>query len=144
MIKQRKPLRRTGPLKKIRDLVKNRATVNGVPMCELCGKWAAVTNIHHRQPRGIGGCRLPYINQPSNLLLVCGHGSLWGCHAVIETRREYARSMHWLVPRPLKPVDIPVWRRGELVWLRDAAPLVIAADLAKVQAWLRSRGEEAS
>lgn len=129
-------MRHTGPSKKIRDLVNTRATVNGVPLCEVCGGLMPGGNIHHRQPKGMGGCPLPYINQPSNLLLVCGHGNVFkGCHYLIENNRNHARSMHWLVPRPLMPANIPVWYRGELVWLRDDGG-VIPLDLAELTTWV--------
>lgn len=110
----------TGPVKSVKDLVKERAEdKDGVLLCEVCGDVPG-TNMHHRQPRGMGGCPEPYINEPSNLLWVCGHGnSVPGCHAVIENGRTYAKAVGWLVPRPTPPIEVPVLRRGVLVYLDD-------------------------
>lgn len=112
----------TGPVKTVKDAVKDRAAVDvddGTQLCEVCGNVPG-SNIHHRQPRGAGGCPLPYINAPSNLLWVCGHGNAFpGCHADIENDREYAKGVGWLVPRPTEPIGVPVLRRGVRVWLCD-------------------------
>lgn len=118
----------TGPVKLVKDTVKDRADVDGVPMCEVCGT-APGKNIHHRQPRGMGGCPEPYINAPSNLMWVCGHGNAFpGCHAVIENGRERAEAVGWLVPRPGLPVDMKVLWRGEWVWLNDEGGMAPAPD----------------
>jgi 5-methylcytosine-specific restriction enzyme A len=128
----------TGPRKPVKDLVIARAagdTADGSPLCEVCGVKLGA-NIHHRQPRLMGGTREPHINRPSNLLLVCGHGNAMpGCHHDIESRRTYAKSVFWLVPRPLKPVEMPVLRRGRYVWLTDAGE-AIPCDLAEIAAWI--------
>lgn len=109
----------TGPVKSVKDIVKARATVDGVQLCEVCGLVPG-SNIHHRQPRGMGGCPEPYINAPSNLMWVCGHGNAFpGCHAVIENGREYAKGVGWLVPRPALPIAVPVLWRGVRVFLDD-------------------------
>ncbi len=116
-----KTRKNTDPSKTVSDRVKARADIDGVPMCEVCGE-APGNNLHHRQPRGIGGCPLPYINEASNLLWVCGHGNAFpGCHAVIENDRDHAKAdgVGWLVPRPALPIKVPVLRRGVLVLLDD-------------------------
>lgn len=118
-VKPRKT-KNTGPRKSIKDLVKDRAaidTLDGLSLCEICGQRPG-TNMHHRQPRQRGGCKLPYINQPTNLMWLCGWGnSIDGCHRDVELNRSYAKSVFWLVPRPLKPAELPVLRRGSFVWL---------------------------
>lgn len=118
----------TGPVKSVKDVVKARATVDESELCEVCGV-APGNNIHHRQPRGMGGCPEPYINEPSNLLWVCGHGNAFpGCHAVIENGRDYAKSVGWLVPRPAAPLLVPVLWRDERVLLDDHGGMSPAPD----------------
>lgn len=129
-VKARRPVD-TGPSRAVRDLVKARAardSRDGAALCEVCGT-APGTNIHHRQPRGAGGCRLKYINDPPNLLLVCGHGNSFpGCHADIENDRPRARDMGWLVRRPTQPVTVSVVRRGVRVYLDDRGGVTPVAE----------------
>ncbi len=74
--------------------------------CELCGDRA--TQTHHRRPKGSGGSSDPATNRPSNLLRLCGFGSVTGCHFAIESDRTYAYDMGWLVHRRFNPADVPV------------------------------------
>lgn len=90
--KTSKPKRRkdTGPKKKVRDLVKERAQGK----CELCGFSVPERggHIHHIDPRGMGGTSRPEANLPSNLLYL--HPS---CHLWTESNREKALSRGLLV-----------------------------------------------
>lgn len=118
----------TGPVKSVKDIVKDRATVDDVQLCEVCGT-APGNNIHHRQPRGMGGSPEPHINTPSNLMWVCGHGNAFpGCHAVIENGRVYAKDVGWLVPRPGLPVEVRVLWRGVWVLFDDVGGMASAPD----------------
>lgn len=96
---------------KVRDLVRGR----GVDCCERCGVHAprGQGNLHHRRPRGMGGTRNPELNQPANLLWLCGSGTT-GCHGDIESNRAAALAAGWLVPRYKRPTEIPVeiWDAG--------------------------------
>lgn len=66
-------------------------------------------SIHHRVPRGMGGTRLEWINQPANLLTLCGSGTT-GCHGWTEQHRMEARSQGYLIPRAFgSPEQIPVY-----------------------------------
>lgn len=127
-----------GPRKTVKDKVLDRAavdTLDGIPLCEICGQRPG-TNMHHRQPRQRGGCKLPYINQPSNLLWLCGWGnSIEGCHADVERGRTYAESQFWLVRRPTRPIERPVCRRGEFVWLFDDGSFE-PCDLTEIAEWI--------
>lgn len=111
--------RSTNPPTSVVALVKRRATdEHGLQLCEVCGVALGV-NTHHRQPRGMGGSREEHINTASNLLWVCGHGNTSGCHGLIENGREHAKDVGWLVPRPTKPIDVPVLWRGVNAYLDD-------------------------
>lgn len=64
-------------------------------------------SIHHRIPRGMGGSRDPRINQPANLLTLCGSGTT-GCHGGTESHRETARARGFLLWRSQDPERVPV------------------------------------
>lgn len=54
----------------------------------------------------MGGSRDPRINDPRNLVLVCGSGTT-GCHHEIESDRELALGTGWLL-RSLDDLDTPL------------------------------------
>lgn len=92
--------------------------------CVVCGTYCHGQrgwdwSLQHRQPRGSGGCKLSYINAPSNLVLVCGSGTTL-CHGRIESDRDWAKDHGWIVPRPLIPANVQVmlWP-GDLFYLTD-------------------------
>lgn len=75
-------------------------------VCEVCrGAHGSAVNTHHRQPRGMGGVAGEglAVNSPACLIRLCA----W-CHNFIESRREWARRMGYLVPRPGDPGAVPV------------------------------------
>lgn len=55
-------------------------------------------SIHHRVPRGMGGSKLPWINQPGNLLTLCGSATT-GCHQWVESHRDSAYEWGYLIRR---------------------------------------------
>ena len=59
--------RYTGPVRSVRDLVRERDEGR----CSVCGEDGRPLSIHHRRNRGSGGSSDPAINSPANLLLVC-------------------------------------------------------------------------
>lgn len=71
--------------------------------CEKCGLPLAAAQIHHRQPRGMGGSSEAVTSDPSNGLIV--HPA---CHAKIESHRETAYENGWLVSKALDPATVPV------------------------------------
>lgn len=77
--------------------------------CEICGKSLAGVDwsLHHRRPRQMGGNRSPWINAPTNLLLLCGSGTT-GCHGLVESNRRLAYESGWLVRAGLDPAEVPV------------------------------------
>jgi hypothetical protein len=53
-------------------------------------------SIHHRCPRASGGTKRAWVNEPANLLLVCGSGTT-GCHGWIESNRTTATPQGLLI-----------------------------------------------
>lgn len=101
----------TGPTQHTRDMVRKRAE----DCCELCGLWAVAAQVHHRQPRHMGGSSDPRINAPSNLVLFCAM-----CHQWVETaERAAAYQYGWLVPRGHDPAQYPFLLWGRWVYLTD-------------------------
>jgi len=97
--------------------------------CIVCGLPVAGTrgyhwSIHHRQPRGMGGTKNRHINLPSNLVVVCGHGT-YGCHGRIERERARSYDVGYLVRRPAMParepilITNPTFPDGTWMWLTD-------------------------
>ena len=84
--------------------------------CVMCGRPLTGTrgfhwSIHHRQARGMGGSKAAHINQPSNLVSVCGHGT-FACHGEIERLRYVSEAMGLIVRRPALPAHQPVHITG--------------------------------
>lgn len=78
--------------------------------CELCGGTLAGLfghSKHHRRRKGMGGSRLPWINDVTNLLLLCGSG-ITGCHGRIESYRTAAYEAGWLLRDGEHPAEVPV------------------------------------
>lgn len=86
-------------------------------ICEIC-QGAPATNIHHRQPRGMGGTRRN-IHTPAWLLHLCGSGTT-GCHGRIEIQRAMAYRHGWLLRSHQRPSTVPAWiARAGFVILTD-------------------------
>jgi hypothetical protein len=85
--------------------------------CENCGtnNFDFGISIHHRKPRGMGGTKKTEINDPSNLLLLCGSGTT-GCHGWIESHRTESYEKGLLVKQNDNPEDVPVVDKYENVW----------------------------
>lgn len=68
------------------------------PYCARCAVSVAnvPASVHHRLPRRMGGTRNPRINDPRNLILLCGTGTT-GCHGWVETHRLTASVDGWLL-----------------------------------------------
>lgn len=76
--------------------------------CERCGtREAQFWSMHHRRPRGMGGSKNKALNEPSNILLLCGSGTT-GCHGWVESHREEAYEAGLLVRMWQVPRDTPV------------------------------------
>jgi 5-methylcytosine-specific restriction enzyme A len=92
--------RNTGPTAKVRQQIHARSRMR----CERCGRSVIFGGgeIHHRQPRGMGGSRRPETNDPANLVMLCDD-----CHRWVESNRREAYRTGWLVRRGQNPADVP-------------------------------------
>lgn len=89
------------------------------------------SSIHHRFPRRMGGTTDLRINDPRNLVRICGSG-VSGCHGWVESHRAQARDEGWLLPS-LDDLTVPlltVW--GGLIRL--------LADGTRVDEWAMPEG----
>lgn len=73
-------------------------------MCEGCGDRAV--DVHHRQPRGMGGVHgvaaVQAAHAAHNLLALCRN-----CHRLTEDEPDLCRQLGWLVPHPTAPDSVP-------------------------------------
>lgn len=78
--------------------------------CARCGGTNQLTT-HHRRARGMGGSRWPGINQPSNLLTLCGSGTT-GDHGWVTNHPAESRDLGLSVSMHADPAAVPVltWR----------------------------------
>ena len=114
---ERAPKRKTGPSRKVRDLVLAR---DG-RACVCCGR--SVTgqpySLQHRKRRSQGGT-----NSPSNLVTVLGTGTT-GCHERIDSRRDpHDEAKGYTVRSWDDPAQVPVMvfsanGSGVTKWLSD-------------------------
>lgn len=79
--------------------------------CVCCGRSVIGQrySLQHRVRKGMGGSRVPWIDQPQNLLTVLGTGTT-GCHARMETRNPADRERgYWVPVNPeIDPRFVPV------------------------------------
>lgn len=100
----------TGPDSGIRAMIWGRCGGR----CEICGRDVntGMVSIHHRKPRRMGGTSDPLINDPSNLMLVCGSGTT-GCHGKIESNRTAAYQDGYLLHSGQDSSAIPARIHGK-------------------------------
>ena len=82
-------------------------------LCEVCGS-ARAFDYHHRRPRGMGSTKRADTASLAACLHICRH-----CHTLIESHRNLATLLGWLVPSTFDPASQPVLRRGEWVRLTE-------------------------
>lgn len=114
--------------------VLNKCLRRAAGRCETCGgrlgdrrgvDWSA----HHRRPRRMGGSSNdPAVNQPANVLIVCGSGTT-GCHGRIESHRTRAYQAGWLLRSGEVPRDTPVRLHGGWRLLGDDGSAVEAPEV---------------
>lgn len=104
-----------GSVKGVTPAVVEIVTDRDLRRCARCytpitGERGRDWSIHHRRPRGMGGSRVPWVNKPGNLLLLCGSG-VTGCHGWVESNRDEARKLGFLVSALGTdiPSHVPVW-----------------------------------
>lgn len=98
---------RTGPDTATRERVLHRDDYR----CACCGRSVLYGpySLQHRLARGAGGTSDPAINQPSNLVTLCGSAtSPGGCHLACEQRDPVMRELGFWVCRGDDPATVPV------------------------------------
>jgi ferredoxin len=98
------------------------------PYCARCGQCTAnvPSSVHHRLPRRMGGTLDPRINDPRNLVVLCGTGTT-GCHGAVESDRVAAYADGWLI-RNLDHLDEPLRTRY-------GTRITLAGDGTRVDHW---------
>lgn len=121
----------TGPTAATKEMLWTRAKGR----CELCGRDLTTGHPfsrHHRRARGSGGSSLAWVNEVSNLLLLCGSATTpGGCHSLVETQKVLAYANGWVVRMTgtHKPAEVPVVLAAfdEPMYLTDAGEYAIGA-----------------
>ena len=76
--------------------------------CARCGR--PVTgrySLHHRKPRRMGGSRDEVTHSAANQVLLDGSGTE-GCHGYVESFRDEARALGWLLHDGDSPLEVPL------------------------------------
>ena len=98
---------------KVRKALKERASIDDYPCCEICGR-AGANNAHHRRNQSQQGRDVL-----SSLLLLCGSG-VTGCHGEVTGNPDWAERFGYTVKGELAdPVSVPVLLHHGWVLLDD-------------------------
>ena len=135
------PLPSSGPVKPRKSRQHpEKAARNALPersegICEtqvpgVCQGWATVCS--HRKRRSQSSLAEKW--SLANLLHSCLPCEL---HLTRFDSTAGVRSRGWTVSARLNPADIPVFRRGEYVWLREGGA-VIPLDLMEIAMWIEA------
>lgn len=81
--------------------------------CERC-RSAGIEQYHHRRPRAMGGSKRPSTASAANGLALCAP-----CHGWIESNRDEAGRLGYLVSQSWEPADVSVFRDGQWVFFDD-------------------------
>lgn len=115
--------RRTGPSARTVRVVRERDDWR----CVRCAA-VGLLSTQHRIARGMGGSSDPRINQPSNLITLCGSGTT-GDHGWVEAHPDLAKAVGLACPRWADPTGWGVWtRRGWLFLDNDGAVTEVDVD----------------
>lgn len=111
--------------------------------CGSCG--GAITgtrgvdwSIHHRAPRGSGGTKRAWVNQPANLILLCGSGTT-GCHGNTESHRDRSIAEGFLLRANGRAIatDIPIRHEIHgLVLLNDSGFVEPVIEAVARELWI--------
>lgn len=100
--------------------------------CAMCGAREGTRTLttHHRINRGMGGSKRPDLNQPANLLTLCGSGAT-GCHGWVTANPRKAYDLGLAVQRHRDPTEVPVTTWRGWVFLDNNAQLRFLDEPAK-------------
>lgn len=111
------------------DAVRKIVNVRDGMVCRRCCRFIQrEASIHHRLPRGMGGSTSKIgaerTERASNLVRLCGSG-VTGCHGWIESNRQRAYQLGWLVHRWDDPAEVPmIDNYGRTFWLDDSGAVL--------------------
>lgn len=111
-------------------------------VCELCYGPLSSMSVHHRRPRQMGGTKAEWINSHENLLALCGSGTT-GCHGHVESRRQDAYGLGWLLRHGMDPAFTPFCDLRGNWWLlfeTQKLPLTLPFDAPNPSSINTSRG----
>jgi hypothetical protein len=102
---------------KVRKALKERASIDDYPCCEICGR-AGANNAHHRRNQSQSGKdSLP------NLMLLCGSGTT-GCHGEVTANPDWAERYGYTIKGERRnPANIAVLYRGVWVFLNEVGTI---------------------
>lgn len=116
--------RNTGPTSDVVEACLERAGYS----CEACSvglgdRRGEDWSVQHRVARASGGTRAPWINRPSNLLILCGSATTPGsCHLFAESQIGPAVAAGWRIKHRANPLYVPVLiTRNRWLYLTDEA-----------------------
>ena len=101
------PMAKPRPLK-VDDETRFAVLGRGGYKCERCRQdfIGKPISIHHRRPRMMGGSKNAELHKPANLLALCGTGTS-GCHGWVESNRDKARELGYLIAKVESAEQIP-------------------------------------
>ena len=87
-------------------------------------------SLQHRRPRGMGGTKRLWVNEPPNLIALCGSAtSPDGCHHWAESQRREAEAFGYLLAPRDDPSEVPFMDNDGTWWLlRDDTKVLLAPD----------------
>lgn len=108
------------PKLKVVEEVRLKVLARAFYKCERCGGGPTTFgfSVHHRLPRGMGGSKNANLHRAANLIVLCGSG-VDGCHGWVESNRDEARTLGYLLYRIDNAWDVPFIDIDGIAWLID-------------------------
>lgn len=119
-----RPRRRKTPMAnpklKVDDETRFAVLARAFYKCERCGRdfLGFPVSVHHRRPRMMGGSKNQELHKSANLIVLCGTGTS-GCHGWVESNRDKARELGYLIQKVESAGEIPFQDNNGLWWYLD-------------------------
>lgn len=112
------PMAKSKPFK-VQEDVRWTVLARAFYKCERCkSDFNKGVSVHHRRPRMMGGSKNLDLHQPANLIALCGTG-ISGCHGWVESNRNKARELGYLIIKIESAEEIPFQDTNGDWWLID-------------------------
>lgn len=120
------------PKLKVDDETRFAVLARGFYRCERChcDFQGIGVSVHHRRPRMMGGSRDKELHKSANLIALCGSGTT-GCHGWVESNRDKARELGYLIAKIESAGEIPFQDINGKWWVIDNDAQKIRLDLIK-------------